>query len=155
MSPSKFRIISRKYFGSYLSEFGFSSEKSNIPIYFRKNKNDVYHFIAPQLNSNGTWFDIDVFTHSPLIEDWFFDRFPDNLDIPSGSFKFLHPKTGVGFDQKLYRCRTEEGFIRNFTQQSKPALEKFGIPYLDKIQTIDDVIATIPDHMRHLYKISS
>lgn len=155
MGPKKFTQMSRKYFGNYLKPYGFSTIRDSSPLYYRINENDVYHIISPRLGSRGVWFDIMVYSHSPLLEDTFHQDFPDKLGVPSDSLSYLDPITGVGFDQKCYRCRTEEGFVRNFNQQAKPAIEEFGLPYLDKLQTIDDVIATIPEGMRPLYNIPS
>jgi len=153
MGPKKFAQMSRKFMGTLLSSHGFETIGEVSPIYYRVNENDIYHFISPRLGSRGVWFDIMVFGHSPILQDNFHEEFPDNLGVTADSLGYLHPVTGVGMDQQMYRCRTEEGFVRNFNQQAKPALEKFALPYLDKLQTIDDVIATIPEHMRHIWNI--
>jgi len=155
MGPKKFTQMSRKYFGELLAKYNFTSTDGNSPIFYRINENDVYHIVVPDLGSRGVWFDMKVFSHSPELLDSFHQDFPDRLGVPSDSFSYLHPITGVGPDQKCYRCRTEEGFVRNFNQEAKPALEEFGLPYLDKIQTIDGVVATIPQGMRQLYNIPS
>ena len=155
MGPKKFTHMSRKHFGNFLKLHSFSTIRDSSPLYYRINDNDIYHIISPRLGSRGVWFDIMVYSHSPLLEDTFLQDFPESLGVPSDSFSYLHPETGVGPDQKCYRCRTEEGFVRNFNQEAKPALQEFGLPYLDKIQTIDDVVATIPQGMRQLYNIPS
>jgi len=153
MGPKKFTHMSRKYFGELLLKYGFSATDGDSPVFYRINQNDIYHIIFPMLGSRGVWFDLSVLGHSPILKDTSFENFPESVQDVTGGFSYLHPITGVGPDQKCYRCRTEEGFIRNFNQEAKPALEKFGLPYLDKLQTIDDVIATIPEGMRPLYNI--
>ena len=153
MSPKTFSRLSRQYFGTFLAPYGFLTTRENSPLYYRINEHNIYHIISPRLGSRGVWFDIMVYGHSPQLRDTFNDDFPENLTVPSGGLSYLHPKTGVGIDQKLYRSRTEEGFVRNFKNEAKPALEHFGLPYLDKLKTLDDVIATIPDNGRHLWNI--
>ncbi len=153
MSPKTFSRLSREYFGTFLAPYGFLITDERSPLYYRINDNEIYHIVLPQLGSRGVWFDVNVFGHSPRLRENFYEEFPDSVTIPSDSFSYLHPKTGVGIDQKLYPSRTEEGFVRNFKNEAKPALEHFGLPYLDKLKTLDDVIATIPINMRHLWNI--
>ncbi len=153
MTLSEFKKLSKEYIGDYLQEFGFSCEGSKHALYNRKYSDDVYHFIWPQLNSHGTWFDVMVFAHSPKILEGFYDKFQDNLEVTSDVFSFLHPITGVGRDQKIYRCNYKEGFIRNFNQVAKPAIEKFALPYLDGIVTVEDVLNKIPDHFIKIYNL--
>lgn len=153
MSPKKFSLMSRKYIGTFLSLYKFEAIGEKSPLYYRVNENDIYHIVSPRLGSRGVWFDVMVYGHSPKLRDTFEQDFPEKLTVPSDSLSYLHPITGVGIDQEMYRCRTDEGFIRNFNQQAKPAIEKFGLPYLDKLKTLDDVIATIPKHMRDCWNI--
>jgi hypothetical protein len=140
MKESEFDQLAKKYFGEVLEPYGFSAEKSNYCDFYRHVGNEVYHVVSPSLGSRGTWFDVKVFFTSPLIEPEFDKRFPNELGVPSDLLSFLHPKTGVGPDQKQYRCRLEEGFIRNFNKEVKPALLKKAIPYLDGIASLQDML---------------
>ena len=153
MKFEKFSRISRKYFGELLHDYGFDTERDKSPIFYRKNAEDIYHIVSPKLGSRGVWYDINVFAHSPRISSDFYELFPKCVDIPSDLFSFLNPTTGVGFDQYMYRCRTEEGFIRNFEQLAKPAMIDFAIPYLDSIKTIESLVATISPNLINSYQI--
>lgn len=153
MTFEKFAELSTKYFGGLLKDHGFSMERDRSPLFFRKNDSNIYHFISPRLGSAGRWFDIMVFGHSPLISDDFWEHFPTGMDVPTDNLGYLHPITGVGVDQKQYLCNKEEGFIRNFTREAKPALEQFGLPYLDSIKTLTDLVKIIHPNVRHAYKI--
>jgi hypothetical protein len=97
----------------------------------------------PDINGRGTSFGIRVFTTSPLIDPSFDDCFPDDIGIPSDVCSSLHPLRGVSFRSHEYRCRLEEGFIRNFNKDAKPALLEKALPFLSKITTLQDMMPFI------------
>jgi hypothetical protein len=125
--------------GSHLRDLGFSSEGSQYCTFHRKFSEEIYHFVIPDISTDGTWFDVRVFGHSPRIDPLFYERFPDSLGIPSGSVSFLHDLTGVGPDQKRYRCRTKDGLIRNVRTEVLPAIHTHAIPYLNKITSLREL----------------
>jgi len=143
MNLRQFEILVKKHFGHVLEPIGFRTERSNHSTFYRQASKEIYHIIMPDLSSDGTWFDIRVFATSSLIEPNFEALFPDELRIPSGMFSLLHPKTGVGADQKQYRCKYEEGFIRNFKKEVIPAIVDKALPYLDLINDLSDLVPLI------------
>jgi len=143
MKEKQFDKLAKEHFGFILGSKGFSAERSKYSTFYRQVTDDIYHVIMPDLSRDGAWFDIRVFAMSPLIEPQFDELFPDELRIPSDSFSLLHPKTGVGLDQKKYPCRTEEGFTRNFNKDVVVALKEKALPYLDSITCLHDLIPYI------------
>jgi len=150
MGPKEFGDLSQKYFGSWLTTKGFEIDAiGQRPVYYRYSESEICQLIIPQLGGRGVWFDVLMFVgHKKLLPDFFLD-FPNKVYDVTGGRCYLHPETGVGFDQYQYRCRTEEGFVRNFDQHAKPALEKFGIPYLDSLNKIDDLIKIMTPNIRN------
>lgn len=140
MKEKQFSQLSKEYFGRVLEPKGFSVEQSQYSTFYKKRSDDIYYVIMPDLSRDGTWFDIKVFVVSPLIEPQFNEHFPDMLSIPSDSFSSLHPNLGVGARMHKYRCKTEEGFIRNFNKDVVSALEERALEYLDNISRMDDFI---------------
>lgn len=143
MKEQQFDALAKEYFGAVLKPKGFSSDQSKRSTFYRQAPGDIYHVILPDLSSDGSWFDIRVFATSPLIEPQFDEVFPDELGIPSDSFSLLHPKFGVGLRQQKFRCKTEDGFVRNFHKDAVPALEEKALPYLDSINSLQDLIPHI------------
>lgn len=142
MNENQFDMIARKTFGALLSGKGFSCEKSRYCCFYRETRGGVFHFVLPDIARGGAWYDVRVFASSPEIDPDFEASFPDDLGIPSGLFSFLNPKSGVGPDQKQFHCRTEEGFLRGFADVGDALIEK-AVPYLDKIQSLSDLIPYI------------
>lgn len=140
MGPKQFSSLSKKYFGEILEPLGFETYELVNPLYHRTNDNKISQVIIPQLGSRGVWFDILIFVASPEIHQDFFKEFPNYVHDTSGGNCYLHPDTGVGFDQMMYRCRTKEGFIRNFLNQAKPALEQHALPYFDRIKSLNELV---------------
>ncbi len=140
MKEKRFNQLAREYFGSILEQNGFSVERSKFSTFYRQASDDIYHVIMPDLSRDGTWFDIRVFVTSPLIEPQFNKGFPDTVAIPSDSFSSLHPRFGVGARMHKYRCKTEEGFTRNFNKDVVVALKEKALPYLDSITCLHDLI---------------
>ena len=143
MKEKQFDLLAKEHFGLILEPIGFSVERSRYSTFHRQASDDIYHVIMPDLSSDGTWFDIRVFATSPLIEPQFDKLFPDDVGIPSDSFSLLHPKFGVGARQQKFRCKTEEGFVRNFNKEVVPALESKALPYLDGINSLNDLMPYI------------
>jgi hypothetical protein len=142
MKEKEFNKLAREHFGAVLEPYGFSTEKSHHCTFY-KAVGDLYHVIMPDLSGDGTSFIIRVFVTSSLIDPRFDERFPDYVGIPSGVCSSLHPRFGVNFRDHNYRCRLEEGFIRNFNKDAKPALLDKGIPYLENINNLQDMLPYI------------
>lgn len=138
MGPKQFSSLVKMYFGKCLEPIGFDFFDLYNPLFHRSYDN-ISHVIMPQLGSRGVWFDILVFVASPQIHHRFFTDFPNYVHDTSGGRCYLHPDTGVGFDQMTYRCRTQEGFIRNFRNLAQPALERHALPYLEQFRSVEDL----------------
>ena len=140
LSQKQFDLVARRAFGSVLEPHGFSCADSKWCTFYRPLGNDLYHFIVPDRLRRLPKFDIHVFAHSPVLdpENWE-TRFPDTVGFPTGSLSYLHSRTGVGPDQELYFCRTEEGLMRDFEGRVKPALITFALPFLDRIKSLPDL----------------
>lgn len=143
MTPSNFDKNARTLFSSVLEPHGFSCEHSRYCTFSRQVSSGIWHFIAPDLSSNGAWFDVKVFPHAQELEPLFEQRFPDDLGIPTDSWSYLHSVTGVGLDQEQYRCRTVEVLERSFRQKIAPALNSKALPYLDKLTNLTAIIPMI------------
>jgi hypothetical protein len=126
-----------------LEPYGFSADLSKYSTFYREVSGGIFHVIKPDLSNDGSWFDIRVFATTPLIEPDFNARFPDEVGIPSDSFSLLHSRFGIGARQQKFRCKTEEGFTRNFNKEVAPALVEKAIPYLDNISSINDLVPYI------------
>jgi hypothetical protein len=143
MNSEDFYILAADYFGRELTANGFKCDGSKTSTYYRWVTDDIVHVVRPFLSKNGTWYDIRVFATSPMIDFLFESRFPDSIGIPSDSFSYLHPSTGVGCDQKQYHCKSAESFVRSFEQTVAPALRQHAVPFLDRIATIGELVSTV------------
>lgn len=143
MKEKQFDLLAKENFSRILKPHGFSADLSKYSTFYREASGNIYHVIMPDLSTDGSWFDIRVFATSSVIEPDFSKSFPDEVGIPSDSFSLLHPRFGVGARQQKYRCKTEEGFIRNFNKDVIPALEDKAIPYFGDINSLKDLVPHI------------
>jgi hypothetical protein len=139
LTQKQFDILARRAFEPVLRSHGFSCERSNHCTFYRRMPGDIYHFIVPDPLRRLPKYDVKVFAHSPRLEAAWDAKFPDALGIPTGSLSALHSRTGVGPNQELFFCRTEEGFIRDFEVRVRPALGIFALPYLDRLKSLADL----------------
>lgn len=145
MKEKKFGALVKEHFGEILIPYGFSCKQSHYSTFYRKKSEDIFHFIIADLSMRGEWYDISVFASSPKIDPNFRTHFPDDLGIPSDALSYLHPITGVGCDQKMFRCRTEEGFLRGFNKEVKQTLIEKALPFLDQITDLESLLP----HIKH------
>ncbi len=143
MTKTEFKRLVRINFDPLLNSHGFSCKDSKRCVYWRKAPNDIYHIISPDVLRGGERYDVVVYASSPVIYGDFWDRFPDWIPYTNGNNGYLSPEEGVGDYQKLYFCRNPDAFMNSFKRDVAPALMNIAIPYLDKIQTIEDLIPTI------------
>jgi hypothetical protein len=142
MKEKQFDQLARQYFGELLTPYGFTCEKSRYSNFYRQVSEDIFHVVIPDFSRRGTHFYLSVFATSPKIEPDFTTGFPDDIGIISDTLSYLHPIYGMG-ERKQYRCNHEEGFIRNFTKEAKPAILEKALPFLDGITNLETLIPTI------------
>ncbi len=143
MKESEFNLLANEIFGGLLTPLGFTNERTEACTFYRKVGDEVYHFIMPCIGSRGVWYQIYVFPHSPAIYPIFEQRFPDNLGIPTDRFSLLSEYDGVNLTQQQFNCKYEENFRRGFARTVHPLLLKVAVPYLDRFQTVADIVPVI------------
>jgi hypothetical protein len=139
MNRREFYEIARELFDGTLRPVGFSRERSDFSTYYRQAGDDIYHLVVPDLGSRGVWYDVKVFPTSPHLQPLFQSRFPDALQVTTDRWSYLSEE-GVGMTQGRFNCKYEDNFRRRFQNTVKPLLINVALPYLDKIQTMEDVI---------------
>jgi hypothetical protein len=97
-------------------------------------------------------YDIMVFAFHPSFDEEFESKHPDEIGCPINGY--LHGKLGVGVSTEQLFCRTEEGFRRDFEQRGKAMLVDHAVPFLDKLQNLDDLapLITAPGIKKKLNK---
>ncbi|MEM7004399.1 MAG: hypothetical protein AAF498_00845 [Pseudomonadota bacterium] len=148
-----FRKLSLEYFGGLLGEFGFETQLNYGPLYYRQNEADIFHFVMPQIGRYGDYFDVMVFANSPRINEDFADRLRVGIDVPSDNNSYLSLESGVSWDYVKYKCKKEKDFIESSETKVIPALQQFGLPYLDGIQTLTDLAKTVHPQVAKNYKL--
>ena len=143
MTKTELMRIIRVNFDPILTPRGFSCEGSTRCCYWRKASDEIYHIISPSMLRHGDRYDITVYATSPLIYKDFSINFPDWVPYTNGNNGYLSPEDGVSDYQKLYFCGNPDAFMTSFKRDAGPALINIAIPYLDKIQTMEDLIPTI------------
>jgi hypothetical protein len=144
MNRHEFSAIAGRVVEAVLGPTGFSRDRSAHCTFWRTTPNQVYHFILLDPLSRGVWYDVKVFPSSPLIDPLFERRFPDGLEIPTDRWCYLGAQ-GVGPDQELYHCKSEETFRQRFEKTVKSRLIDLAVPYLNALQTVADMVPMIKD----------
>lgn len=142
MKAKQFDKLAKEAFGSVLDELGFSSDQSRRCTFYRRVNDDLYHHIIPDLLRSGERYDVMVFPFCPRLDPLFSEKFPDSLGIPTGSFCYLAP-SGVGPDQTLFDASSEESFSSVFNSQVAPLLKSIAVAYLDKVQSLENMLPLI------------
>ena len=144
MKSREFYRLFNKLLSPLLIPHGFTNENSKKATFHRQTDSHVYHIITPWLvGRGGQWFDIKILAASPLVDFSFLESFPDNLGMPNDRLTGLEPHGLVYDASHVFRGNKPEGLTRNFNNQARPAIEAHAIPYLDKIQTIEDLKSNI------------
>lgn len=143
LSAKQFLRIAKKAFGEALEPYGFTSQESKNCTFYKKINEEIHHLIRPVCSSRLPQYNIWVFPHSPKIETNFVALFPDKLSPPTDCWCNLHSTEGIGPSQDCFWCRTEEGFLRNFSEKVQPNLVKHALPYLERIKTVQDLVPLI------------
>ncbi|MGX5712591.1 hypothetical protein ACWKWJ_07825 [Sphingopyxis terrae subsp. ummariensis] len=143
MMKTELKRMIRTNFDPILAPHGFSCGGKTNVIYWRKLSTSIVHVIVVAAMQQNTRYQILVFGTSPVVEDEFETRFPNDLHIVNAPKCYLSPEDGVSDYQKLYFCGNPDAFMTSFKRDAAPALVNSAIPYLDKIQTIENLIPTI------------
>lgn len=136
LSTKDFEVLAREAFGAVLAPYGFSASESRRCTFHRKLSADVYHFVMPDRSRKRPQYTVNVFPHSPLLENDFSAKFPDDLGFTTDVESYLSAQ-GVGMRQGWFWCRTAEGFRRNFDEIVRPALLSHAIPLLDQLGNLE------------------
>jgi len=152
ISTAKRYSLIRQCFGGVLAPHGFTTEGSKKSVFWRKTDHDVFHYVVSWRALRKPKYDILAFAHSPLLDDEFSEKHPDQIGCPIKGY--VHSKRGVGIRTEQLFCRTEEGLLRDFEKRGKNMLIDHAIPFLDKIQTIHDLapLITAPGLKKNLTK---
>lgn len=142
MTPKQFDKVANELFGAVLGPLGFSNDRSKFCTFHRKTSDEIYHIVLPDRGTRGAWYDVKVFPASPIVAPSFETQFPDSLGTPSDRWSFLND-CGVGPDQQQFNCKSEENLRQRFESTVRPLLLTKAIPYLDRIQTVQDMVPLI------------
>ena len=140
MLSKNFYKICKENFGRILTPFGFDSSQSRRATFYRKVHEEVYHLITPCLGRGGTGYTVYVFPTSPILNIKFFEKFPDELSFPGDSTLSEHD---VGSYNDSFYSETKEDFFRIFERRTVPALVNVAVPYLNRFQSVSDMIPII------------
>jgi len=143
MKTKEFDMLARKLFGEVLASHGFSQERSMHCTFYRQVSDDIYHFVMPDLGTRGMWFDVKIFPSSPRIDPGFVARFPDALGLPTDIYSYLNKWTGIGSEQQSFNCESAQQLREVFEAEVKPLLVSKGLPYLDRIKSVADMLPLI------------
>jgi hypothetical protein len=66
-----------------------------------------------------------------------------DVGIPSDVSSRLSEHDGISSRQEQFNCKNEENLRRGFTSKVGPLLLNVAIPYLDRFQTVEDIIPAI------------
>jgi len=140
-------------FGSVLTEHGFSNSGSKKGVFWRKTEEGIYHYVAAWRALRKPKYDIMVIAFHPSFDDEFESKHPDDIGCPINGY--LHSKFGVGVRAEQLFCRTEEVFRRDFEKRVKGMLTDHAVPFLNKIQNLNDLepLITAPGIKKKLNKL--
>ncbi|WP_415891301.1 hypothetical protein ACMXYV_08295 [Neptuniibacter sp. SY11_33] len=139
-TAKRYRLV-EQCFGSALESHGFTTDNSKTAVFWRKTEGNIYHYVVAWRAKRSPKYDILAFAHSPLLDEEFSEKHPDNIGCPMHGH--VHSKRGVGFRSEKLFCRTEEGFLRDFEKRGRAMLSEHAVPFLDKIQTLNDLAPLI------------
>jgi len=137
MSKKEYINTIEETFGELLRPEGFTTEDSKHGVFYKKISDEVFHFIMPDRSLRMPKYDIKVFPHSPLLDDEFYQKLPDEVGVITNEASYLS-SNGFTMHQEWYWCKTKEGLVRNFNKKVKPSLIKYALPYLTKFKSIND-----------------
>jgi hypothetical protein len=141
ISTAKRYSLIKQCFGVVLEPHGFTTQGSKTSVFWRKTEGGIYHYVVAWRALRSPKYDIMVFAHSPLLADEYSDRHPDQIGCPISGY--LHGKHGVGMRSEQLFCRTEEGLLRDFEKRGKDMLIQHAIPFLNNIETLEDLAPLI------------
>ena len=140
LTHKQFDKLARELFGAVLSPHGFSCELSRHCTFTRQIGDDIVHVIMPDPGTRCAWYDIQVFPTSPRFHDDFAERFPDSLGNTLDVWGKLSETAGIGMDQQQFNCKYESNMRNRFEKTVAGLLVNTAIPFLDTIQTYDDML---------------
>ncbi|MDB4766172.1 hypothetical protein OAG71_00645 [bacterium] len=140
LTKRQFDKLARELFSRVLEPHGFSCEESKRCTFVRPVGDDVFHIILPDPGTRCAWYDINVFPTSPRFYIDFAEKFPDDLGFTLDSWSKLSETAGIGMDQQQFNCKYESNMRNRFEKTVVKLLENVAIPFLDTIQTYEDIL---------------
>jgi hypothetical protein len=150
-TAQRYKLI-EEFFGSVLSEHGFTCSGSKKGVYWRKTEDGIYHYISAWRALRKPKYDIMVYAFHPSFDEDFEAKHPDDIGCPINGY--LHSKFGVGVRTDQLFCKTREGFERDFNNKGKSMLLDHAVPFLSGIQNLSDLepLITAPGLKKKLNK---
>lgn len=142
MKSKQFDVIAKELFSSALEAYGFSCDKSRSSVFYREVSPDCFHAILPDLGTRGAWYDVKAFPFATVLDPLFEKHLPDSVGAPTDTYCYLS-KYGVGRNQVLFSCETEEEFRRQFASEVGTLLAVISIPYLEQFSSLKDMLPFI------------
>lgn len=140
LTHRQFDKLARELFAAVLGPHGFSCASSQRCTFTRQINADVYHVILPDPGTRCAWYDVNVFPTSPRFHDDFDARFPDDLGFTLDVWSRLSETAGIGPDRQQFNCKHESNMRDRFQKTVAGLLERVAIPFLDGIQTYEDML---------------
>ncbi|MFN0214193.1 MAG: hypothetical protein ACKVT2_08050 [Saprospiraceae bacterium] len=147
MKKTVFEKTIRQLFDSALELHEFSCNKSKHCTFYRIISDEVIHIIIPDQGRNLEYYDIKVFPASPVFDPLFEKKFPDNLTVPTDIYSYMHPISGIGFDQYYFNSENEFKMRKEFENQIRSLLINIAIPYLNQFGSLDDIIPFVKNKL--------
>ena len=95
-------------------------------------------FLIPELDVRGTTSTFSLRPRDFTID--FAEKFPDDLGFTLDSWSKLSETAGIGMDQQQFNCKYESNMRNRFEKTVVKLLENVAIPFLDTIQTYEDIL---------------
>jgi len=135
-TAQRYKLI-EEFFGSVLLEHGFTCSDSKKGVFWRKTEDGIFHYISAWRALRKPKFDIMVYAYHPSFDENFGAKHPDDIGCPINGY--LHSRFGVGARADQLFCKTREGFERDFNKKGKSMLLDHAVPFLNDLQTLDDL----------------
>src|SRR5262245_3880903 len=140
LTDKQFDKLARELFAAALGTHGLSCATTTRCTFTRQINAAISHVILPDPGTRCPRYAITVFPTSPRFHDNFDSRFPDDLGFTLDSWSKLSETAGIGLRQQQFNCKYESNMRNRFQKTVVGLLETVAIPFLDRIQTYEDIL---------------